>query len=78
MDREVQDFCKDWIYSYTTPDTFIQLLYNIGFWGLKTPSRNTRFKSSEAENPGSVSVTHDSIAVVHPSYAEALQLHKPA
>jgi hypothetical protein len=76
VDDEVQAACKTWIYSYTTPDLFIQLLYNIGFWGLREPSGHVRFKSSQAENPGTLSMTRDSTAVVHPSYAEALQLQQ--
>jgi hypothetical protein len=74
VDREVQELCKSWIYSHTTPDAFVQLLYDIGFWGVKLPGKAIRFKSSEAENPGVLSVTHDSVVVVHPSYVEALQL----
>ncbi len=74
VDDEVQDACKTWIYSFTAPDLFIQLLYNIGFWGLKRPGAPTRFKSSEAENSGALSIDQDSIVVVHPSYVEGLQL----
>ncbi len=74
VDKEVQDACKTWIYNYTAPDRFIQLLYNIGFWGQKQPSGRIRFKSSEAENPGNLSIAVDSTFVAHPSYIEGLQL----
>lgn len=74
VDHEVQEACKTWIYGYTAPELFIQLLYNIGFWGVKAPKGNTRFKSSEAENPASLSITADSTIVVHPSYIDGLQL----
>jgi hypothetical protein len=74
VDKEVQDACKTWIYNYTAPDQFIQLLYNVGFWGQKQPNGTTRFKSSEAENPGNLSVTATSTFVVHPSYVNGLQL----
>ncbi len=74
LDEEVQILCEKWIYNFTTPDSLIQLLYNIGFWGLKPPEGNTRFKSSEAENPGTLSVSQDSVVVVHPSYIDGLQL----
>lgn len=76
VDNEVQETCKKWIYNFVAPDQFIQLLYNIGFWGLKQPKGQTRFKSSEAENPGSLSITADSTLVVHPSYADGLQLQR--
>ncbi len=74
VDSEVQDACKTWIYSYISPDLFIHLLYNIGFWGIRRPGGPIRFKSSEAENPGTLSIDQDSIVVVHPSYVEGLQL----
>lgn len=76
VDHEVQEACKTWIYSFTAPDAFIQLLYNIGFWGLKQPNGRVRFKSSEAENPGNLSIAVDSTVVVHPSYTDGLQLQQ--
>lgn len=74
VDDEVAEACKTWIYSYTTPDLFIQLLYTIGFWGAKEPSGRARFKASESENPGTLSLSHDTTVVVHSSYADGLQL----
>jgi hypothetical protein len=74
VDEEVQRSCQTWIYSFTAPELFIQLLYNIGFWGVKHPNGQVRFKSSEAESPGNLAITLDSTAVIHPSYADGLQL----
>ena len=74
VDEEIQSSCKNWIYSHTTPELFIHLLYNVGFWGLKSPGGQTRFKSSEAEDSGALTLTHHHLAVIHPSYADALQL----
>ncbi len=74
VDREVQETCKTWIYSFTAPELFIQLLYNIGLWGLRQSKGNIRYKSSEAENPGNLAITADSTVVVHPSYVDGLQL----
>ncbi|HEY4901874.1 MAG TPA: hypothetical protein VIH89_00235 [Candidatus Sulfotelmatobacter sp.] len=76
VDHEVLEACKTWLYNFTAPDAFIQLLYNIGFWGLKNPKGRPRFKSSEAENPGHLSITVDSTVVVHPSYVDGLQLQE--
>lgn len=67
VDHEVQDACKTWIYNFTAPELFIQLLYNIGFWGLKYRDGKVRFKSSQAENPGVLSISADSTVVIHPS-----------
>lgn len=76
VDDEVQQACKTWIYNFVAPDHFIHLLYNIGFWGFKQPDGSTRFKSSEAENPGNVTITPGSTVVVHPSYVDGLQLQR--
>ncbi len=74
LDGEIQVSCGRWIYSHTTPDLLIQLLYNIGFCGVKQAGGAARFKSSEAENTGTLSISPDSIVVVHPSYVDGLQL----
>lgn len=74
VDKEVQEACKTWIYNFTAPDQFIQLLYNVGFWGQKQANGLTRFKSSEAENPGNLSIAPHSTFAVHPSYVHGLQL----
>jgi len=74
VDEEVRDSCKSWIYNFTPPELFIQLLYNIGFWGLKQTDEKIRFKSSESENVGTLTLTPDSIVAIHPSYRDGLQL----
>ncbi len=74
VDKEIQESCKTWIYNFTAPEQFVKLLYDIGFWGQKQQNGKIRFKSSEAENPGSLSVSHDSTFAVHPSYIDGLQL----
>lgn len=74
VDEEVKTKCQAWIYNFTAPELFVQLLYNIGFWGVKQTSGKIRFKSSEAENPGSLFLSNDSTVVVHPSYRDGLQL----
>lgn len=51
VDHEVQEACRTWIYNFTAPELFIQLLYNMGFWGLRQPKGGIRFKSSEQRTP---------------------------
>jgi hypothetical protein len=70
----VQEACKTWIYCSTAPDHFIQLLYNIGFWGQRCPDGTVLFKSSQAEKTGNLTITADSTVVIHPSYVDGLQL----
>ena len=74
VDDEVKDACKAWIYTVTSPELLVQLLYNIGFWGVRQSESKIRYKSSEAENPGSLILTFNSTVVVHPSYRDGLQL----
>jgi hypothetical protein len=73
VDDEVKKHCSSWIYKYTTPDRFIELLYNIGFFGVG-PGGNVDYRSlgTRAALPPPISAsTH---VVIHPSYAEALNL----
>lgn len=74
LDGEIQASCGRWIYNFTTPESLIQLLYDIGFWGLKQSTGAPRFKSSEAENSATISISPESTVVVHPSYVEGLKL----
>ncbi|HEY0759533.1 MAG TPA: hypothetical protein VGD59_09790 [Acidisarcina sp.] len=74
VDEEVKQSCSSWIYNFTAPELFIQLLYNCGFWGVKQANGLVRFKSSESGNPGGFALLYDSIVVVHPSYQDGLKL----
>lgn len=74
VDPDVKEECKTWIYNFTAPHEFIELLYKIGFWGQKQPGGRVRFKSSEAENPGTLSIRPESTFAIHPSYVDGLQL----
>jgi hypothetical protein len=76
VDDEVRTNCESWIYSYTSPELFIPLLYNLGFWGVKQADSRVRFKSSEAENPSSLALKSDSTVAIHPSYVDGLQLQQ--
>jgi hypothetical protein len=61
------------MYGYTQPDRFIQLFYDIGFVGIKQ-DESIQFRSlgPQATTPPPISTTTS--VVVHPSYAEALNL----
>lgn len=73
LDEEVKDSCQSWIYSFTSPELLIKLLYNLGFVGLKKSS-GVVFKSSESPLAMMPVVTDDSIIVIHPTYVDALSL----
>jgi len=74
IDEEVKDACQSWIYSYSSPELLIKLLYNLGFMGIKVDG-NVIFRSSESTLAMMPTVTDRSIVVIHPTYVNALSLH---
>lgn len=74
-DDETRKLCGDWIYKYNTPDRFISVLYNIGFFGIRTKD-NTQFRTLGPKSSTPPPITSVSIAVVHPSYIDALNLQE--
>lgn len=72
-ENETRKLCGDWIYDYSTPDRFISILYNIGFFGIRT-KENTRFRTLGPKSSTPPPITSVSIIVVHPSYVDALNL----
>lgn len=73
VDDQVKAACGRWIYEYTTPDRFISLMYDIGFFGLKDGG-NKLFRSSGPQSTNSPSLKDTSVIAVHPSYVDALNL----
>ena len=72
-DEEVKHHCAKWIFDYTTPHRFAQLLFNIGFIGIKEGG-NITYRSSGAQSPIPPPIGSDARLFIHPSYAEALSL----
>lgn len=77
-DAEVKTACARWIFDYSAAEQFARLLYEIGFFGFKTPRRdggtavNYRSFGPRDTTPPPISTTTD--MVVHPSYWDALDL----
>ncbi|MBI1311388.1 transposase [bacterium] len=74
VDNEVRQLCGSWIYQYTTPPKFMQLLYGIGFWGLQTKGKPVVFRSLGATTASPPPIDQTTHAVVHPCYRDALDL----
>jgi hypothetical protein len=74
VDEEVKGLCKLWIFSHTTPDRFIHLLYSIGFVGVGDKD-SPQYRSLGAGTGSLPAMTHGSYVVIHPSYTDALNLH---
>ena len=72
-EADTRKLCGKWVYDYSAPDRFISLLYNIGFLGIRT-KEVTRFRTLGPKSSTPPPITSVSIAVVHPSYADSLNL----
>lgn len=75
-ETEIKKHCANWIYNYVAPEKFMELLYNIGFWGLKEEEQDSiifRSMGVRASNPPRI--TPSSMAVIHPTFSDALNLH---
>ncbi len=73
VDASIQQYCKEWIFRYTSPEQFIELFYNIGFLGIKD-EKGVDFRSMGVKSSNPVRITSTTHAVVHPSYVDALNL----
>jgi len=74
VDDDIRVQCE-WVYSYTTPDTFVKWLFGIGFVGIRRKGHDrVDFRSLGARS--SIAPTLDATAsvVVHPTFVEALGL----
>ncbi|WCP68131.1 transposase [Vibrio tubiashii] len=65
--------CSDWVYEYTQPHRFIELLYGIGFIGIKN-RKSIEYKISSKDSNAKPAFDNNSIIVIHPTYREALNL----
>jgi hypothetical protein len=72
-DSEVTSLCKEWLYKHTAPHKFIELLYGIGFLGIKTGS-DVEFRGLGARSSSIPPISPSSHIVIHPTYADALVL----
>ena len=73
VDSGVQKYCKGWFYNHSTPHAFIDLLFSIGFLGIKSQKRIT-YKDSSVDSNAKSRFDSSSIFLIHPTYHEALNL----
>ncbi|MCP4703237.1 MAG: transposase [candidate division Zixibacteria bacterium] len=73
VSEPIVNHCKSWFYDYTVPFRFIELLYGIGFIGIKRKS-TIEYKDSSKDSNAKPILDNSSILVVHPTYHEALNL----
>jgi hypothetical protein len=76
VDEEVRKTCAGWIYGYAAPERFIELLYNIGFFGIRDDQDKPQYRSLGVKSPTPPPITQQAHVVIHPSYVDALALHE--
>jgi hypothetical protein len=77
VNHEVKTFCHKWVYKFTAPELFIDLLYSIGFWGIRDKSGVIHYRSQGPKSSTINTATDRATQVViHPSYLEALNLQE--
>jgi hypothetical protein len=73
-DPVIQKQCQAWMYQFTAPHQFIELLYSLGFVGIGDGKSNTFRGSGVKEAVAPHIDTGKTVVVVHPSYVHALDL----
>ena len=73
VDDIVKTACAAWLFDYTAPESFIRLLYNIGFWGFVT-KEEIIFRSLGPRSTIPAAITSSTEIAIHPSYSPALDL----
>lgn len=73
VDEEIKQQCAMWFFRYTAPVQFVELLYNIGFIGIRT-SVGISFRSLGIKSPTPPPIESKTHAVIHPCYCDALNV----
>jgi len=73
VDDVVKTHCAKWVFQHTTPDRFIELMYNIGFIGI-CQGTDVQYRSLGARSSTAPPISAATHVIVHPSYADALSL----
>lgn len=74
VDDEVRELCSCWIYDFTTPTRFIQLLYSIGFCGVRKADGTIQYRSVGSTSAPTPAIEQLSNIFIHPSYHHGLDL----
>ena len=73
VDDAVKAHCAKWVFQHTTPDRFIELMYNIGFMGIGSGT-DVQYRSLGARSSSAPPISASTHVSVHPSYVDALSL----
>lgn len=72
-DEEVGGACVRWLYKYAAPELFAELLFRLGFFGLKE-GNEIQYRGLGTFHAKIPTITSGSHFVVHPTFVEALNL----
>jgi hypothetical protein len=73
VDHDIQRYCGSWLNYFMAPERFMELLYNIGFVGIKEGGV-TLYRSMGVKSSNPPKISNVSTAIVHPTYVDALNL----
>lgn len=73
INETIARHCKAWLYDYTTPFRFVELLYGIGFIGIRR-NKIIQYKESGKDSNAKPAFDNNSIFEIHPTYQRALNL----
>ncbi|MEJ8317898.1 P-loop ATPase, Sll1717 family [Pseudomonas oryzihabitans] len=71
--ESINKHCNSWFYDFTTPFRFVEVLYGIGFLGIRR-KKHVEYKESGKDANAKPSFDHGSTFYIHPTYHEALNL----
>lgn len=71
--ESINKYCNTWFYDHTTPFRFVEVLYGIGFLGIRR-KRDVEYKESGKDSNAKPSFDNSSTFYIHPTYHEALNL----
>lgn len=75
VDEEVKKACATWLFRHVAPEAFIELLYNVGFLGIRADG-GIVYRSLGVKTPTPPAVTPKTQVVIHPCYCDALNLRE--
>jgi hypothetical protein len=73
VNEKIKKHCASWFFDYTTAPRLIELLYGIGFFGLKRLNRLV-FKEPGKDTNAKLPIDSATHFLVHPTYQAALNL----
>lgn len=73
VNDNIRRYCGEWFYDHTQPFRFVELLFSIGFLGLKKRNK-IAYKESGKDANAKLAIDSGTQFVIHPTYQPALNL----